>query len=321
MDSAIIAAAVSKLRAGEVVAFPTETVYGLGADAARADAVAKIFERKGRPPDHPLIVHIADQQALTVWAGAVSPHAHTLAERFWPGPLTLILPRAPGVLDSVTGGQATIGVRCPAHPIATALLQACALHGIQGLAAPSANRFGRISPTTATHVHEEFGPDLMIVDGGPCRIGIESTIVDVSAVDPRILRPGIIGLEAIAEALHTQVFATNAEAPRVPGTLAVHYAPNTTLLLAAPSEVAEIAAALRAHGLRVIALLREGQAPPGIASIAMPLNVCAYAERLYASLRLADTARVDRIVVETPPETAEWLAIRDRLQRAAGLSR
>ena len=196
-----IHAAVVRLRTGGVVAFPTETVYGLGADAGNAAAVAKIFELKGRPADHPLIVHLASALALAAWAAVVPPAAARLAALFWPGPLTMILPRAPGVMDAVTGGQATVGVRCPAHPLALQLLRECAKQGIAGLAAPSANRFGHVSPTTAAHVRAEFGADLMVLDGGPAAVGIESTIVDLSGVAPRILRPGVITEAQIAEAL------------------------------------------------------------------------------------------------------------------------
>lgn len=314
---ASIAAAVRALQAGEVVAFPTETVYGLGADANRSDAVAKIFELKGRPQDHPLIVHIAHADGIANWAREIPSSARLLTERFWPGPLTLVLNRASHVLDAVTGGQTTIGLRCPAHPLAKALLQACAQVGISGLAAPSANRFGHVSPTTAAHVRAELGNELIVLDGGACQVGIESTIVDISTDQPRILRPGMISEDAIAAALQTNLATPNGDVPRVSGSLVAHYSPRTPLEVITREGIAVRAQVLAASGLRIVALLREIGPVLGIASISMPRSAAEYAQRLYASLREADAVRADRILVEASPANAEWIAIHDRLQRAS----
>jgi L-threonylcarbamoyladenylate synthase len=309
--------AVRALQAGEVVAFPTETVYGLGADAGRADAVEKIFTLKGRPPDHPLIVHVADASDAEYWVRAIPASARTLMSKFWPGPLTLILQRAAHVLDVVTGSQATIGVRCPRQPVALALLRACRESGIRGLAAPSANRFGHVSPTTAAHVRSEFGDGLMILDDGACDVGIESTIVDLTAAQPRILRPGMIAEAEIAEALQTSLSQPGADAPRVSGSLAAHYAPRTRLDIVAPAEIANHTRELVAAGLQVIAMLRTAPAPSGAQTVIMPATVTDYARQLYASLREADLIGADRIIVEATPDDREWQAVVDRLQRAA----
>ncbi|MBI2801410.1 MAG: threonylcarbamoyl-AMP synthase [Gammaproteobacteria bacterium] len=313
-----LTAAVARLRAGEAIAFPTETVYGLGVDATNPAAVAKIFELKGRPSNHPLIVHLASASALDQWAATVPATAHRLAARFWPGPLTIILPRAAHVLDAVTGAQTTVGLRCPAHDSALALLQACAADGITGLAAPSANRFGRVSPTTAAHVRAEFGPALMILDGGPCSIGIESTIVDLSGSAPRILRPGAISEAAVTETLGIPLQQSMTDAPRVSGALATHYAPNTPLLLVDSQTLRKQVQALRAADLRFVVLGFGETADDLPELVAMPPAAAAYAQRLYAALREADESRVDRIIVEQPPQTEEWRAVHDRLSRAAG---
>ncbi|MSR14103.1 MAG: threonylcarbamoyl-AMP synthase [Gammaproteobacteria bacterium] len=315
--AANIAAAVRELQAGEVVGFPTETVYGLGADATNPAAVANIFALKGRPPDHPLIVHIANAQALAYWAVDVPDNAYRLIEGFWPGPLTLILKRAPHVLEAITGGQQTVGLRCPAHPVATVLLEACGLVGIPGLAAPSANRFGHVSPTTAAHVRAEFGPALTLLDGGACTVGIESTIVDLSTDRPRILRPGMLGEAAIAAALQTNLSTAADNLPRVSGSLAAHYAPRTPLEMVAPEELSSRIQELIASGLRVVAISRTESLPANVLTIPMPAAAAAYAQRLYASLRDADSIEADRIVVEAPPQDIAWRAIDDRLQRAA----
>ena len=313
-----LAAAVARLRAGEVIAFPTETVYGLGADASNPSAVAKIFELKGRPTNHPLIVHVAAASALDHWAATVPAAAHQLAARFWPGPLTIILPRAAHVLDAVTGAQTTVGLRCPAHDMALALLHACAAEGISGLAAPSANRFGRVSPTTAAHVRAEFESALMILDGGPCSIGIESTIVDLFGDEPRVLRPGSISEEAIVETLGVPLTKRRLDAPRVSGALAAHYAPRTPILIVAGRTLREQAQALQATGLRLVILGFSAQAQDLSELIAMPPNATAYAQRLYAALREADDVGADRIIVEQPSPAVEWRAVHDRLTRAAG---
>jgi len=320
-----IGAAVARLAAGALVAFPTETVYGLGADAARPAAVARIFARKGRPSDHPLIVHVADAGELAYWAREVPAAAAVLAARFWPGPLTLVLARAAHVLDVVTGGQDSIALRCPAHPLAQALLAACRAAGMRGLAAPSANRYGHVSPTTAAHVRAEFGGDLMILDGGPCTVGIESTIVDVRGPAPRVLRPGMIGADAIAAALAGAPIAPLPEqpAPRVPGAHVAHYAPCTPLSLAEDTTLVAMVRAAETAGRRVAVLAAadraQALAAAGSTALlhAMPALPADYARELYAALRAQDTAGVDLIVVETPPATPDWAAIRDRLLRAA----
>lgn len=300
--------AAAILRDGGLVAFPTETVYGLGARADDASAVAKIFAAKGRPADHPLIVHLPSADLLDAWAHEVPEVARRLADRFWPGPMTLILPRADGVLDAVTGGQDTVGLRVPGNPVARALLEAAGL----GIAAPSANRFGRISPTTAEHVVSELGDRVdAVVDGGPCDVGLESTIVDLSGAVPRLLRPGGISADALAEVLGQAPASPDAQAPRVPGALASHYAPTTRLWLV--DDVARAVSEARAHGELVVLGL---SAPLDDARwVAMPTEPVAYAQVLYARLREADASTAATIIVERPPSS--WAAVLDRLQRAA----
>jgi L-threonylcarbamoyladenylate synthase len=317
----LLAEAVARLVAGELVAFPTETVYGLGADAGDPAAVARIFARKGRPLDHPVIVHVASASALAHWALEIPPPAALLVRAFWPGPLTLILRRAIGVSDAVTGGQDTVGVRCPAHPLAQALLRACEQAGIHGLAAPSANRFGHVSPTTADHVRTEFGPDLLILDGGPAEVGIESTIVDVSGPAPRILRPGMIS-EAQLTAVLGCPLASGADAarPRVSGSLAAHYAPRTPLELVPASDLAGRLSELRAAEARVVVLsheLRLAGDQSEVLWLPMPALPEDYARVLYARLREADAAERDLVLVEALPGDPSWDALRDRLERAA----
>ncbi|CAB1368273.1 L-threonylcarbamoyladenylate synthase [Denitratisoma oestradiolicum] len=318
-----IGRAVELLRAGELVAIPTETVYGLGADAANPVAVARIFAAKGRPADHPLIVHIPAASHLDQWAKNIPQAAHTLAATFWPGPLTLILQRQPTVPDAVTGGQNTVGLRVPGHPLALALLAAfAAAGGSGGIAAPSANRFGRISPTTADHVREELGDQVaLILDGGPCEVGIESTIVDLSRGAPVILRPGAITAEQIAAALHgtPAIGQATASTPRVPGALEAHYAPETGLRLVTAAELPATVEALLAQDLR-LAVLALNAAPAGLpplAWIAAGSNARDYAHQLYAALRELDHVGADLILVEAPPQTMEWQAVHDRLGRAA----
>ncbi len=315
-----MARAVEALQAGELVAFPTETVYGLGADAMNEAAVAKIFSAKGRPADHPLIVHIASFAQLKIWTREISATAQQLAAAFWPGPLTLILPRAPRVLPIVTGDQDTVGVRCPAHPVAQALLQACAERGITGLAAPSANRFGHVSPTTAAHVVDEFGERFMVLDGGACEVGIESTIVDVTGATPRILRPGMLTEAEISAVIGRSLGGADGEVPRVSGSLAAHYAPRTALELVPPQIFAERIAEVRNTGASVYALTRTLIAPAvedRIQRQAMPQTPERYAQALYAALRAADRAGANIILVEAVPESPAWLAVADRLRRAA----
>jgi len=322
-------AALARLLAGELVAFPTETVYGLGADAANATAVAAIYLRKGRPHGHPLIVHVADAAELEHWAAHVPPAARVLAARFWPGPLTLILPRATHVADVVTGGQNSIGLRCPSHPLALGLLEACRAAGIRGLAAPSANRYGHVSPTTAAHVRAEFGDALLVLDGGACTIGIESTIVDLTGATPRVLRPGMIAAADIAAALAGLEAAPAEDAgdaapvPRVPGAVAAHYAPRTPLTLLPASAVEAAVRQAVVAGRHVAVWARPGcvralQGSAGTLTLRVaPTRPAPYARALYASLRELDATGADLIVVERPPRGAGWDAIHDRLARAA----
>lgn len=316
VPQADITRAVAVLKAGELVAFPTETVYGLGADASNADAVKKIFAAKGRPADHPLIVHVADAVQLANWAHHIPPAAHVLAKKFWPGPLTLVLKRNPRVPDVVTGGQDTVAIRVPSHPVAQALLREFG----GGVAAPSANRFGRVSATTAAHVREEFGDAVAcVLDGGAADVGIESTIVDCSRATPTLLRPGWITPQQLEAALGAPLAAPDADMPRAPGTLDKHYAPQTPLLLMEADLVAELARSLTRQGKRVAALARTSLRPliDGLVWIAAPADAGGYAHDLYANLRELDHAGCDAILVEQPPEVPEWFAIRDRLTRAA----
>lgn len=307
--------AVATLRAGGLVAFPTETVYGLGADARRADAIARVFAVKGRPADHPLIVHLAEGSPLDAWASAVPPSARTLAEAFWPGPLTLILRRARGVLDAVTGGQATVGLRVPAHPVARALL---AEFG-GGVAAPSANRFGRVSPTCAQHVVAELGDDVeCILDGGSCDVGVESTIVDCSRDTPALLRPGGITREMLEEVLGRPVSQQTAAAPRVPGQLPSHYAPRARVQLVVAEDVPSRARRLVDGGVRVGVLAAERfELPPQVEIFSLPPELTDAARSLYALLREADGEGVEVLLAVLPPEVGVGLAIADRLRRAS----
>ena len=310
-----IAAAAARLAAGELVAFPTETVYGLGADATNPRAIAKIFALKGRPADHPLIVHIADPATLGEWASVIPPQAKTLASRFWPGPLTLILARSGRVPEAVTGGQDSVGIRCPSHPVAQALLREFARVGSGALAAPSANKFGHVSPTTAQHVREELGEDLAILDGGPCEVGLESTIVDLSRGAPVLLRPGGISREQIEAALDAKLLERDAHAPRASGSLAAHYAPRTALVLVASGDLDE---EVDAPANIAVMALREPRGGIRVTSwITAPADPARYGHDLYANLRTLDASGAKRIVVEAPPALAAWEAVNDRLARAA----
>lgn len=315
-----IADAASILARGGLVAFPTETVYGLGADARNPEAVARVFRAKGRPADHPLIVHLADSSQIAQWAREIPAEAWRLAERFWPGPLTLILKRAADVPDAVTGGQDTVGLRVPEHPVALALLRAFG----DGIAAPSANRFGRVSPTSAAHVIAEFGNEVdCVIDGGSCRVGLESTILDLSGDQPRLLRPGAVTSEALATVLGTAPALRVAGSPRAPGNLPSHYAPATPLRLVETGSIEPTVQALVDSGHTVAVLSR--QPPPASLEdtshcrwAPMPADADEYGHVLYARLRETDAWGCDCIVVELPPATSAWKAARDRLWRAAG---
>jgi L-threonylcarbamoyladenylate synthase len=325
---ASLSAAAQALQRGELVALPTETVYGLGADADQPAAVAKIFAAKSRPADHPLIVHVADPATVSHYAASLPPFASALMQAFWPGPLTLIVPRKDGVAAATAGGQTSIGLRCPAHPVAQALLRAAKALGVHGVAAPSANQFGRVSPTTAAHVQSEFGADLLILDGGACEVGIESTIIDCTRGVPVLLRPGAITREQVQAVCGQPVRlpheATDAPAPRASGTLASHYAPTAPVRL---MDAAKLQAA--------VAMLGKTSAPTTNNTIAvyartplagdsavlrvrrMPDDAASVAQELFAVLRDFDAQGVTLIWVETPPEGSDWDGVRDRLQRAA----
>lgn len=315
-----IAHAVAILRRGGLVALPTETVYGLGADARNADAVRRIYAAKGRPADHPLIVHLADATQLADWSAEVTPLAKKLAEKFWPGPLTLILRRAAGVGDFVTGGQDTVGLRVPSHPVAQDLLRAFG----GGIAAPSANRFGRVSTTTAEHVAEELGDAVdYVLDGGASDIGIESTIIDVRGDEPVLMRPGHIGVGDIEAAAGAALQAPRVDAPRVSGALAAHYAPATPLLLLEADLLLELAATLSQQRQRVAVLAMSARQPllDGLHWQAASDEAGAYAHTLYANLRALDAAACAVILVEQPPLRPAWAAVNDRLMRAAAGAR
>ena len=321
VDQAELDTAAALLAAGQLVAFPTETVYGLGADAENPEAVARIYAAKGRPQDHPVIVHLAPDADLAHWAADIPPQAQQLADAFWPGPLTLILKRAAHIPDAVSGGQDTVGLRCPAHPVAIALLQTFK-NGQGGVAAPSANKFGHVSPTTAQHVRDEFSQDgsvALVLDGGQSEVGIESTIVDLSRLathGPVLLRPGRISADAIAAVIDQVPAAPDAAAPRASGTLESHYAPHTPVAMLDSAEL-RAALALLQRGGRRIALIHYSDLPPAHASLRLPLDPEGFAHALYAALRAMDGRGADLILVEAPPASAAWLGVNDRLRRAA----
>jgi L-threonylcarbamoyladenylate synthase len=320
-DQAAIDAAARALEAGSLVAFPTETVYGLGADAENPAAVAAIYAAKGRPQDHPVIVHVAPGASLDYWCADIPAEARQLADAFWPGPLTLILKRAPNIPDAVSGGQDTVGIRCPSHPVAIRLLQAFK-GGRGGVAAPSANKFGHVSPTTAQHVRDEFGEDQRIaavLDGGQSEVGIESTIVDLSRLDthgPVLLRPGHISAEAIAAVIDQLPARPDAAAPRASGTLESHYAPHTPVAMQDTATLADTLSRLHAAG-RKVALIHYSALPAVHAEIVLPATPEGFAHALYAALRGMDGAGADLILVEAPPQDGAWLGVNDRLRRAA----
>jgi L-threonylcarbamoyladenylate synthase len=313
LDARRISQAADILRVGGLVAFPTETVYGLGADAMNAGAVAKVFAAKGRPADHPLIVHLPSAGDLSDWAVEIPEEAYRLAERFWPGPLTLILKKHPRVPNIVTGGQNTVGLRVPAHPLAQALLRAFG----GGIAAPSANRFGRVSPTRAEHVRAELGGEVYVLDGGPCEVGLESTILDLSGEAPRLLRPGGITAAALEAVLGKKLAAGRRDAPRAPGTHASHYAPRTPVVLVSGALEDELAK-LSLKGTVAVLARRKRPADLEVAGwLELPDHPSAYGRRLYAALRELDALGAATIAVEEVPEDEAWLAVRDRVARAA----
>ena len=319
-DPAAIEQAVQTLRAGELVALPTETVYGLAADAHSDAAVARIFALKGRPADHPLIVHVASGAQVADYAAEVPAFAQRLIDAFWPGPLTLILPRREGVAKTAAGGQNSIGLRCPSHPVAQALMRAFG----RGLAAPSANRFGRVSPSTAAHVQDEFGDALMVLDGGPCEVGIESTIIDCTRGAPVLLRPGCITPAQIEAACGQALADALAQAaPRASGTLESHYAPRAQvrLLSAAelPQHLRELADQTHPAGGGIGLWSTQEPQPPlaGLVWREQSRDPAAAAHQLFAVLRELDALGVAEIWVEQVPCGAAWDGVRDRLQRAA----
>jgi len=327
MNPAVLKQAVDLLIAGDLVAIPTETVYGLGADARNPAAVAKIFAAKGRPADHPLIVHLPADDHLEHWARDIPSLAWELAEQFWPGPLTMILKRHPEVPDAVTGGQDTVGVRVPGHPLALELLrQFAAAGGSGGIAAPSANRFGRISPTTAQHVRDDLGDRVsLILDGGPCQVGIESTIIDLSRDAPVILRPGIISADTLALVVGAPPSpeGESAPKPRVSGSLEAHYAPLTPLQSVSADQLQNVFEHHRSAGKKLAVMSRQRPAGSG-SEVWLPagLDPRTYGHDLYANLRRLDAVGADLILVEALPASAEWLALADRLKRAtAGAGR
>lgn len=322
-DPQAIAQAARQIQAGELVGFPTETVYGLGADASNDAAVAKIFAAKGRPADHPLIVHVADTNKVEHYASSVPPFAERLMQAFWPGPLTVILPRRPDVASAAAGGQNSIGLRCPDHPVALAFLAACNT----GVAGPSANRFGRVSPTTAQHVQGEFGDALMVLDGGPCAVGIESCIVDCTRGQPVLLRPGVLTRAQLEAACGERVLDKDeadqrlpgSATPRASGTLASHYAPNARVRL---MDAKAIQTALDVLGTDAAHIAVYARAIVRVQSARvvyrrMPDDAGATAQQLFAVLRDFDAQGVKLIWVEALPDAVAWDGVRDRLMRAA----
>ncbi|HWU98189.1 MAG TPA: L-threonylcarbamoyladenylate synthase [Oxalicibacterium sp.] len=321
LDWPAIHEAAHKLERGELVAFPTETVYGLGADAENACAVTYIYEAKERPSDHPVIVHLAPEADLAYWAASVPDDARKLIDAFWPGPLTLIFKRAEHVSPIVSGGQDSIGLRCPSHPVAQALLRTFK-NGKGGIAAPSANKFGHVSPTTAQHVHDEFGQGGMvacILDGGQSDVGIESTIVDVSRGEPVLLRPGHVSAADIARVLGKYPLQPDRNAPRASGTLEAHYAPVTPVAMVDAAQIAEVSKALHGAGRRFALMHYSARFDASIAAEknVLPADPVGYAHDLYAALRTLDTAKADVMLVEAPPTEDVWNGINDRLRRAA----
>jgi len=307
--------AASALVAGHLVALPTETVYGLGANAEDAAAVARIFRAKGRPIDHPLIVHVANAAAIEAWATNIPRYARDLAAAFWPGPMTLVLPRSPRATDQLTGGQTSIGLRVSSHPDFQAVLTALCeqTHPDAGIAAPSANRFGRVSPTSANHVLDELGnttaDDDLLFDGGPCAVGVESTIIDCTGVNPVILRSGAITAEQVQNATQRRIASTSPV--RASGTLAMHYAPSAQVIV-----ITSDGASHTPVGSGFIALASV-PTPPGCVRLLAAEHEVAYAQGLYAALHDADTQRIESVYVVPPPPEGLGIAINDRIARAA----
>ncbi len=343
-----VAAAAARLKAGGLVAFPTETVYGLGADASNDAAVAQIFAAKGRPADHPLIVHVADAAGADHFAASMPAFATALVSAFWPGPLTVIVPRRPGVGTAAAGGQNSIGLRCPAHPMALDLLRQCAALGVAGLAAPSANKFGKVSPTTAAHVRSELGGEagsgtgLAVLDGGACSVGIESTIIDCTRAAPVLLRPGVLSKAQMEAAMGCKILSNeellvqhflgsehdNAakdslsatiQAPKASGTLEAHYAPNARLRLMDAKALQTALDLLGAEAAHIAVYSRAILASKSsrILRRRMPDDALATAQQLFAVLRSFDDQAVKLIWVENVPPDADWDGVRDRLQRAS----
>ena len=348
LNSASIAQAADVIAAAGLVGLPTETVYGLAADAANEAAVAKIFTAKGRPSEHPLIVHVANSLSASRFASEIPDFAQKLMDAFWPGPLTLILPRRPEIAAAAAGGQNSVGLRCPSHPVALALLKACAARGIYGLAAPSANQFGRVSPTTAAHVQGEFSDDLLILNGGACSIGIESTIVDCSRGVPVLLRPGVLTatqiefacgqnlvsnllskeeqsrqqirrLEADLSPLEATPQEILEDAPRASGTLESHYAPKAKLRLM-DAKALQTALDILGTDAKHIAVYSRQQMHSASTTVLfrrMPEDAGLAAQQLFATLRELDQPDIKLIWVETPPGDSVWDGVRDRVTRAA----
>lgn len=327
--SSSIEYAAQVLQRGDLLGLPTETVYGLAADAGQDEAVRKIFAAKGRPSEHPLIVHVADASGVLRFASSVPSFATRLMAAFWPGPLTLILPRRADAAAVAAGGQNSVGVRCPSHPVAQAVLQQAQLLGVWGVAAPSANLFGRVSPTTAAHVQSELGDALCVLDGGACEVGIESTIVDCTRAQPVLLRPGVLTPEQLSAACGVTVTLSPAlqgcldeHAPRASGTLASHYAPHAKVrLLKADAFASALQALNQSSAMQTVACWTRSplalSLPTWAQWFAMPHDARACAHDLFAQLREFDRLGVSQIWVETPPDDSSWDGVRDRLIRAA----
>jgi L-threonylcarbamoyladenylate synthase len=321
-DPKAVEQAAQCIQAGGLVGFPTETVYGLGADASSDTAVAGIFAAKGRPADHPLIVHVADALQVSHYASSMPLFAARLIKAFWPGPLTVILPRKPGVGAAAAGGQDSIGLRCPSHPVALAFLKACLDQGVSGVAGPSANRFGRVSPTTAQHVQQEFGDALLVLDGGPCAVGIESSIVDCTRGRPVLLRPGVLTrdqLEAACGENLLDVGQAAGDAPRASGTLESHYAPNASVRLMDAKAIQTALDLLGADAANIAVYARTivRIKSEKVLYRRMPDDALAAAQQLFAVLRGFDDQGIRLIWIETPSPAPEWDGVRDRLGRAS----